>query len=411
MRRGWPAWARLAPVLAALVASCAHGPPPPATPPAAETLRLLPATFAQMPGWAADDVAQAVPPFLATCARLAQTPDRALGGTGETAARGGTAASWRPACNAARALPAGDTAAARAFWEHWFEPWQMAEASAGTTGLFTGYYEPQVAGSRVPGPGFQTPLLGLPPDLVEVDLGQFDDALAGLHVTGRIAGGTLVPYYDRAAIEAGALRGRRLEKLWLADPIDAFVLQIQGSGRVRLPDGHEVRVSYDGQNGRRYVAIGRVLLDRGEIPRGKVTMQSIRAWLVSHPDQAASVMDANPSFVFFRELGDLGPDEGPPGALGAALTPSRSIAVDRKFLPLGAPVFVATTDPLTRTPFRRLMQAQDTGGAIRGPVRADVFWGWGADAEARAGLMQAPGADYVLLPRAAPDVAPGVTTR
>lgn len=387
--------------LLAVLGSCAVPKSPPgATGP--QALRLLPARFADLPGWQADDVAQAVPPFLASCATMAgMGPDHPLGGAAEIALRAGTPGAWRAACEAARGLPAGDPAGARIFWETWFQPWQLAEATVGTEGLFTGYYEPLVAGSRVPGPGYPTPLLGRPIDLVQADLGAFDPTLQGRHITGRLDAGMLVPYWDRAAIEAGALRGRRLELLWLADPIDAFVLQIQGSGRVRLPDGHELRVSYDGQNGRPYVPIGRVLADRGDIPRGQVTMQSIRAWLVAHPDQAAAVMDANPSFVFFRELGGLRPDEGPPGAFGATLTPGRSIAVDRHFVPLGVPVFVATTDPLTGSPFRRLMQAQDLGGAIRGPVRADIFWGWGADAEARAGLMKASGTDYVLLPRAA----------
>jgi membrane-bound lytic murein transglycosylase A len=209
-----------------------------------------------------------------------------------------------------------------------------------------------------------------------------------------------VPYWDRAAIGRGALDGQRLAILWTADPVDAFVLQIQGSGRVLLPDGQVVRVSYAGQNGRPYVPIGRVLADRGAIPLGEVTMPSIRAWLEAHPAEAAGVMDQNPSYVFFRELPGAGPEDGPPGSLGAPLTPGRSIAVDRTFIPLGAPVWLDTTDPVTGAPLRRLMLAQDTGGAIKGPVRADIFWGWGAAAEDRAGRMKQPGTATVLLPRA-----------
>ncbi len=358
--------------------------------------------FAALPGWAEDNPAQALPPFLASCASIeAMAPDQSLGGAGTAAALGGKPSAWRPACDAARTVPAGDSAAARRFFETWFQPYAISNATDGSAqGLFTGYYEPEVAGSRSPGGGYTVPLLRTPDDLVRVDLGQFADDLKGRSITGRISGSRFVPYYDRAQIEAGALASERLGLLWLADPIDAFVLQIQGSGRVRLPDGHVVRVSYAGQNGRPYVPIGRVLADRGDIPLSQVSMQSIRAWLAAHPEQAAQIMDQNPSFVFFREIDGLPDDEGPPGALGAALTPGRSIAVDRHFLPLGAPVFVVTTDPLTHAPFRRLMQAQDLGGAIRGPVRADIFWGWGRDAEARGGLMKEQGSDYVLLPRA-----------
>lgn len=397
--RSW--LALLAPAL--LGVSACTVPQPPAGGKAQATLGLRPVAFAALPGWSEDNAAQALPPFLASCASLAgMAPDQKLGGAGAAASLGGTPAAWRPACDAARAVPPGDPQAARRFFETWFQPYAVSNAADGSaSGLFTGYYEPEVAGSRSPGGRYDVPLMRTPDDLVHVDLGQFASDLKGRSITGRISGRQFVPYYDRAEIEAGALTHDRLGLLWLADPIDAFVLQIQGSGRVRLPDGHVVRVTYAGQNGRPYVPIGRVLADRGDIPLSQVSMQSIRAWLVAHPDQAQSIMDQNPSYVFFREIDGLPSDQGPPGALGAPLTPGRSIAVDRHFLPLGAPVFVATTDPLTRAPFRHLMQAQDLGGAIRGPVRADIFWGWGPDAEARGGLMKAQGTDYVLLPRAA----------
>lgn len=189
--------------------------------------------------------------------------------------------------------------------------------------------------------------------------------------------------------------------MWLADPIDAFFLQIQGSGRVRLPDGRIVRVSYAAQNGRPYVAIGRVLADEGQIPLDQVSLPSIRAWLVAHPERAAEVMNRNRSFVFFRELPGARPDQGPPGTEGAPLTPGRSAAVDRSVLPMQAPVFIDTTDPLDGTRLQRLLVAQDTGGAIKGAVRADIFFGWGADAEARAGHMRGRGSMVVLLPKPA----------
>ena len=249
---------------------------------------------------------------------------------------------------------------------------------------------------------YQTPLLRRPRDLVQADLGAFASDLKGRSISGREDGGRLVPYYDRAAIERGALASQRLALLFLIDPIDAFFLEVQGSGRVRLPDGRIVRVSYDGQNGRPYVPIGRLLIERGELTREAVSLQTIRAWLAAHPDQAPALMDANPSYVFFRELPNTPPDQGPPGSLGVALTPGRSLAVDPHFVPMGAPVFVATSNPLDGASWRHLLLAQDRGGAIKGPVRGDIFFGWGAEAEAMAGRMKQHGTAYLLLPRTAP---------
>ncbi len=403
-------WALAALGLASLLAGCvdASNPATPVASAAEHALAVKAVSFADLPGWQQDQVAQALAVFVANCrAMAAVAPDQKLGGQGDAAARGGTVAQWRPACDAAGTVPPGDDAAARGFFEAWFEPNAVSDsgshaASPATEGLFTGYFEPEVAGSRSPGGVYRTPVLGRPGDLVQVDLGDFIDELKGRAIVGRLQEGRLVPYYDRAEIEGGALSHRHLELLWLADPIDAYFLQVQGSGRVDLPDGKVVRLSYAGQNGRHSVLIGKVLADRGEIPLDQVSMQSIRAWLVAHPAQATEVLDQNPSYVFFREVNNLPPDQGPPGALGVPLTPGRSIAVDRSFLPMGAPVFIATTDPLSKAPLQRLTVAQDVGGAIRGPVRADIFFGWGHDAEDRAGRMREHGTDFVLLPRAAP---------
>ncbi len=357
---------------------------------------LSPVGFDRLPGWSQDRASEALAPFLSGCARMSDT----LGGTGEAAARGGTAAAWSGACTAARAVPRGDDVAARAFFQAAFQPYAVS-ADGRDTGLFTGYYEPEVRGARSPGAGYDVPLLAKPGDLIQIDLSGFADDLKGRRIGGRIQSGSMIPYYDRAEIVGGALRGKRLELLWLADPVDAFFLQIQGSGRVQLPDGRVARVTYAGQNGRPYVAIGKVLATKGAIPLEQVTMQSIRAWLESHPAEAAGVMDQNPSYVFFRELTGTRPEEGPPGALGAALTPGRSIAVDRGYTPLGAPVFLDTTDPVTGAPIQRMMVAQDLGGAIKGPVRADIFFGWGREAEEKAGRMRGTGHQYLLLPKAA----------
>ena len=391
------ATARLLASLAALaLAACV--PQPPSVTEGGITMTLTPVGFDRLPGWGADHPAQAVPAFLAGCAALARNPADTLGGTGEAASRGGRPQQWRDACAAARTLPPGDEAA-RGFFEAYFQPWAIA-GNGSTNGLFTGYYEPEVRGARSPGGSYGTALLGPPTDMLQADLGAFAPELKGKNIVARLEGGRLVPYWDRAAIEAGALDRQRLGIMWLADPIDAFVLQIQGSGRVLLDDGRVVRVSYAGQNGRPYVPIGRVLAERGQIPLEQVSLQTIRAWLLAHPTEAAAVMNQNPSYVFFREVIGVRPEEGPPGALGAPLTPGRSVAVDRGFIPLGAPLWLDTTDPLTGSRLQRLMLAQDIGGAIRGPVRADIFWGWDREAEEKAGRMRQAGSDYVLLPRA-----------
>ncbi len=384
----------------ASVAACTTPPPPPPTGTPAATgpvaMALSPVGFGQLPGWSTDRQADALRAFLRGCGPL--SGGKALGGQGDAARLGGSPEQWRAACSAARSVPANDDTAARAFFERAFQPYAIT-GNGSATGLFTGYYEPEVRGARVRGGSYATPLLSRPANIVSADLGAFSDDLKGRTLVGRVQGGTFIPYFDRAQIDGGALAGQGLELLWLADPVDAFFLEIQGSGRVQLADGGVVRVTYGGQNGRPYVPIGRVLIERGEIPREQVSLQSIRAWLAAHPAQARGVMDQNPSYVFFRELAGTGADTGPPGALGANLTPGRSLAVDRAFLPLGAPVWLDAADPLGGPPIRRLMVAQDTGGAIKGPVRGDVFWGWGADAETRAGTMKSSGSSYILLPR------------
>ena len=341
---------------------------------------LTPVGFDQLPGWNADNISDAIPAFIAGCAAMASAPAQTLGGQGEAAARGGSVADWQPACDAARATAPGD-APARAFFEANFQAFG-ASADGSASGLFTGYYEPEVAGSRRPDAEYRYPIFRRPPDLRP---------------------GASKPYFSRSEIEDGALSRKHLELLWLRDPIDVFFLHVQGAGRVRLPDGRVLRVTYDGQNGQPYVPIGRVLVDRGQMTLDQVSMQSIRAWLVAHPDQARNVMDQNPSFIFFREATGIAADEGAPGSLGAPLSPGRSIAVDKTYIPLGTPVWLNTRDAMNGSAFQHMMVAQDLGGAIRGPVRADIFFGWGADAENRAGLMRQRGTEFLLLPKTAND--------
>ncbi len=378
-----------------VLVACVVAPPQGAPP----RMALSPVSFADLPGWKDDDLGAALNNFLQSCARLGVIPpDQRLGGEGAAAERGGRAEDWRGVCEAARHVGRGDSEAARQFFESRFQAFSIQDGAA-TEALYTGYYEPELHGARSPGGAFQIPLLARPLDLVTADLGEFAADLKGHHIAGRVNNGRLVPFPTRAEIDAGALASERLDLLWVDSAIDAFFMQIQGSGRIRLTDGALVRVTYAGQNGRPYVPIGRVLAARGEIPANQISEQTIRAWLVAHPKEARAVMEENPNYVFFRELRDYPANLGPPGALGAPLAPGRSLAVDRQFIPLGAPVFVATTDPQRGAPFAHLMVAEDIGGAITGPLRADIFFGWGEEAAQQAGKMDAKGAEYLLLPR------------
>jgi len=294
-------------------------------------------------------------------------------------------ADWTESCTAAKNWADTD---ALAFFTRYLGTVQVGAGTA----FVTGYYEPEIAASRDKRPGYDVPIYRRPADLVEVDLGQFADDLKGRKIRGRVDDGNFVRYYDRAAIESGALEGRGLEIAWAADAAEFFFLQIQGSGRLRLPGGDVMRIGYDTQNGRGYVGIGKLLLDRGELQRGQASMQGILDYLRADPVRGAAVMDENPSWVFFREL--TGP--GPLGALGVPVTGRTSVAADPKYVPLGAPVFLS----LDRAEPNGLWIAQDTGGAIKGANRFDSFWGAGEEARAIAGGMAARGSALLLLPRA-----------
>ncbi len=368
----------------------------------APELRLEPVSFAELPGWREDDPTPALPAFLRSCRVFQQRdPQRSLGKTPVF----GSLGDWQAVCREAARLPE-DAATVRQFFETRFRPFRVTDRGE-TEGLFTGYYEPLLRGSRTPDARFRHPLYRRPPELVTVELGSFVPELDGKRIAGRLEGGRLRPFPDRAAIERGALAGRGLELVWVDDPVALFFLHIQGSGQIQLPDGRRLRVGYDGWNGREYYPIGRALIERGEIPRERMSLFAIRDWLRAHPGEARALMDLNPSYVFFRELEDLAEADGPPGSMGVPLTPGRSLAVDRRFLPLGSPLWLDTTVPTPEgeIPLRRLMVAQDTGGAIKGPVRGDVFWGAGDLAEYLAGHMKQRGRLYILLPEAA---APGV---
>ena len=330
-------------------------------------LTLMPAQYDQLAGWRDDSVAAALPAFLKSCAAVAsRSATAALDGRTKSGDFG-TAGEWRPLCTAAEQLPTGDDKAAREFFETAFVP-LLAGNNGDSEGLFTGYFEITLNGSRQRGGPFQTPIYRRPSDPAR---------------------------FSRAEIEDGALNGQGLEILWVDNPIDAFFLEIQGSGRVRMPDRSIVRIGYDGGNGKPYVAVGRLLLERGVLPREQVTMASIRRWMAEHPKEGAELRRENPSFVFFREIvGD-----GPLGAQRVVLTAGRSLAVDRAFIPLGVPIWLEAQERFSAGKFRRLVIAQDAGGAIKGPVRGDLFWGHGTDAASGAGAMNARGHYYLLLPR------------
>ncbi|MEE8334009.1 MAG: murein transglycosylase A [Alphaproteobacteria bacterium] len=359
--------------LCAALAGCAVAPEP------SGRATLTPADFADLTGWDRDDgIAAAARAFALGCTRL-QKRKR-----------------WAAPCRAVAAGPPANARTARRFFERWFRPHAVTDSAAAVDGLFTGYYEPSLRGALKPDARYRIPLFARPADLITADLGSFDPALKGRRITGRVSDGKLTPYPARAEIDRGALGENGRPLVWVDDPVDAFFLHVQGSGRVTLRDGSVMRVGFAAVNGRTYTAIGRVLVARGALASGSVTMKSIRAWLAAHPKRGASVMAENARYVFFRGLS--GP--GPVGALGAPLTAGRSLAVDRAAIPLGAPVWLETTDALEPDQkLRRLMVAQDTGAAIKGAVRGDVFFGAGRLAARRAGAMKQPGRYFVLLPR------------
>jgi membrane-bound lytic murein transglycosylase A len=380
-----------------LLTSCApFSGPETGKPSASDELVLRRVDFSALSNWAASDSKAALGAFALSCRKLAPRGDGdAFGGI--TAY--GTVGEWRGACNAAQQAAVTD---ARAFFEAWFAP-AVASNRGEQVGLFTGYYEPELSGSRTMTGSYRTPLLTRPSDLVMVDLGAFRPALKGERIAGRVQDARLLPYATRTEIVTAGLPGRALPIAYVDDAIGAFFLQIQGSGRVKLTTGEIVRVAYDGQNGHPYTAVGKLLIDRGEVPREEMSMQRIRRWLQENPAKAPALMNENASYVFFKELPLADPALGADGAQGVPLTPEASLAVDLKFHGLGAPMWVDASAPDgagSNVVFQRLMIAQDTGGAIRGPVRGDVYWGAGARAEEIAGRMAHRGRLFVLLPKA-----------
>jgi len=398
-------------------------PPPAVTPQAPVHVVFTPATYATLPGWRDDQVAAAWPAFRVGCKALV--------------ARARTQALWQGPCAAAETIDANDAQAVRRFFEQNFTPYRVTSSDGSERGLVTGYYEPLLHGSRSRSSAYPQPLYAPPDDLLIVDLADLYPELKGKRVRGRLDGRRVVPYWPRADIDAGKADTDGKALVYVSDAVDAFFLQIQGSGRVALDDGSIMRVGYADQNGQPFRSVARVLIDRGELTVGQATMQGIREWGIQHPEQLPALLDDNPSYVFFREVSPPSPGsleaaiDGPIGSLGVPLLAGRAIAVAPRSIPLGAPVFLATTQPLSHDPrgaapsgdlrpvaaseaaqaasvegpippLQRLVMAQDTGGAIRGPIRADFFWGFGDDAGRNAGRMREQGAMWLLWPNGAP---------
>jgi membrane-bound lytic murein transglycosylase A len=362
-----------------------------------DKLSLKESAFAALPNWSADQQAELIPALQKSCVRILKKEPTAEFGTGGFA---GTAAPWQEVCQKLSVLLLATDAEARTFFEENFTPyevWGMAEGKPSRDGLFTGYYEPMLQGSLTKQGAYTIPLYSRPHDLVTVNLGDFKPELKGEKIMGRVEGENFVPYYKRAEIEKGAIENQHKEIIWVNSAIDAFFLQIQGSGQVRMEDGSVLRVGYATENGQAYTAIGKELIKRGALTKENVSMPSIRDWLEKNPDSAAEVMNVNASYIFFHTLDDK---DGVLGAEGVALTPRRSMAVDRKKIPYGVPVWLDAEEPEGQGRLQRLMIAQDTGGAIKGAVRGDFFWGAGIDATAKAGVMKSRGQDYLLLPKA-----------
>lgn len=373
-------------------------PSPTPVPTAPETAAQLGVTAApalgMLPGWLEADATPALAAFRKSCRALTRRTD--LSGLTQ-------AGDWDAPC--AAAATATD---ARVFFASHFTPVTVGSG----TGLNTGYFEPELAGSRTPSPAHPVPIYKRPSDLIEVDLGLFADNLKGRRIRGRVDGAALIPYFDRAQIEDGALAGKGLEIGYAADAYELFFLHIQGSGRLRLPDGSVMRIGYDGQNGREYVGIGSRLRQMNALGPGQATMDGIIGWMKANPEGGRALMRENKSYIFFKVL----TGEGPLGAMNVALTPEYSVATDPKFVPLGAPLWLDTKIPepnqgvmangapaYTMTSFRRLMVAQDTGGAIKGANRFDLFWGPGERASRIAGGLSSQGRATLLLPKVAAD--------
>jgi membrane-bound lytic murein transglycosylase A len=378
-------------------------------------------SFSDLPGWSQDTVAQALPGIKRSCARLAaQAPQTVIGRDAIVRSAG----DWQTACNTLGQISDGD-AALRAALESLFSVYHVGEVKADPTtpeyrGTFTSYYEADLNGALSPGGKYQVPVYGVPRSLVTVNLKDFLPPSAPLpsgvpaNLVGRLepsarAGQSsqIKPFFTRAEIDSENAIAQDADILfWAEDPVAVHILHIQGSGRVTLPDGQIMRVGFAGHNGRSFKGIGSILLEAGEVKPGGASMVAVREWLQRHPVEAVDYMNRNTRYIFFRRLDPSETEDGPVGAQGVSLTPGRSLAVDPRYIPLGAPIWLDTKDP-DGLPIQRLMIAQDVGAAITGPVRGDVFWGAGEEAFLKAGRMKSAGEYFVFIPKSATPPPPG----
>ena len=343
--------------------------------------RFQPAEWAALPDWPGEQLLGSWPAWLNSCKRLAARP------------------AWKEACAEAVMLDPKDAATVRDFFERRFTPWRIESSTGAQSGLITGYYEPLLSGSLTPGPG-RVPFYSTPEDLLTLDIGALYPELKGRRVRGRMIGKTVVPYWSRADISSGKLTGNPRVLAWADDAVEAFFMEVQGSGRIRLEDGSTVRLGYADQNGHPYKSIGRWLVDKGELRVEQASMEGIKGWARANPERLQEMLNANPSQVFFRLLPNN--DDGPVGALNVPLVGGASVAIDPKYVPLGTPLYLATTRPNSGRAMNRLVHAQDTGGAIAGPIRADFYWGFGAEAGEMAGRMKQQGQIWLLWPKDQP---------
>jgi len=375
-------------VASLLLAACAKLPEPPPIieePVVAEPLTeeevptLLAVSWQEVSGWQQDNPSLALGAFLKSCSALRWRPQ------------------WQVSCQEASAMEHASETVVRAFFERNFVPHQVRQSTGSDEGLLTGYYVPDLNGSRTASADYPYPLYQRPDDLLVIDLSDVYPDLGNYRLRGRVEEHRVVPYWNRGDIDGQTQPLAGQELLWVTDPVELFFLHIQGSGRILLDNGERVMVGYADQNGHPYKSIGKYLIDRGAMTRDQMSMQNIRSWVRNHPSEIGHVLNQNPSYVFFRELDrDV---QSPPGALGVPLTPGRSLAIDRRYIPLGAPVFVETTWPNSDKTLQRLMMAQDTGGAIKGKIRGDFFWGMGEQAGEQAGRMKQAAKFWVFLPR------------
>ncbi len=356
-------------------------------------------SFSELPGWSTVDTKKSLLAFQKSCkAFLKQDPNQSVGSEFVDL----QAKDWHPACMAALSLTRASNKEIKAFFQKWFIPVEFFDRQP-VNGLFTGYYMPLLKGSLTKTKKYHVPLYGLPRNLVTINLSLFDPKLKHRTLVGRVKGHQVVPYYTRAEINKGAIKDVAPVIAWVDSTIDRLFLEIQGSGIIEFDDGKQIIVGYDGQNGAPYTAIAKVLIDQGVMTRENASMQQIRHYLEAHPDQINRVLNQNKSFVFF----DILQQRAALGTQGVPLTPGYSLAIDRQWVPLGTPVWLSTTRPYQKSDqhkvFQRLMVAQDTGGAIKGVVRGDVFWGAGVQATAIAGKMKNKGQYWLLMPRQALD--------